>query len=123
MVVSPTIHNLNVTKTLIDGRAGLNVLSVEVFEKMQVPYKCLVLTRLFTGMTSGSTMPIRQVSLPVTFGTCKNYCTKNIVFDVAHISLDYNAILWYPALAKFMAITHHAYNTAKMPGPKGAITI
>lgn len=32
-------------------------------------------------------------------------------------------ILGYPALAKFMALTHHAYNVVKMPGPKGVITI
>ena len=42
---------------------------------------------------------------------------------MAHISLPYNAILGYPALAKFMAITHHAYNMVKLPGRDGIITI
>ena len=42
---------------------------------------------------------------------------------MAHISLPYNAILGYPALAKFMAVTHHAYNMVRMPGPGGVITI
>ena len=32
LVCTPTIHNVTVTKTLIDGGAGLNVLSVETFE-------------------------------------------------------------------------------------------
>ena len=43
--------------------------------------------------------------------------------DVAHIRLPYNAILGYPALAKFMAVTHHGYNVLKMPGSGGVITV
>ena len=45
------------------------------------------------------------------------------MFDVAHIDLPYNAILGFPALAKFMAVTHHAYNCLKLPGCGGTITI
>ena len=29
----------------------------------------------------------------------------------------------YPALAKFMAVTHHAYNMVKLPGHDGIITV
>ena len=74
-------------------------------------------------MIDGSTTPIGQVRLPVTFGECKNYRTELIDFDVAHIRLPYNAILGYPALAKFMAVTHHGYNVLKMPGSGGVITV
>jgi hypothetical protein len=99
------------------------VLSVETFEKMQVPYERLMPTRPFFGVTSGTTIPIRQVCLPVTFGTCENYHTELIDFDMAHIDLPYNAILGYPALAKFMVVTHHAYNLVKLPGRNGTITV
>ena len=74
-------------------------------------------------MTDGSTTPIGQVRLPVTFGERNNYRTELIDFDVAHIRLPYNAILGYPALAKFMAVTHHGYNILKMPGSSGIITV
>ena len=37
--------------------------------------------------------------------------------------MPYNAILGYPALAKFMAVTHHGYNVLKMPGSGGIITV
>ena len=74
-------------------------------------------------MTDGSTTPIGQVRLPVTFGERKNYRTELIDFDVAHIRLPYNAILGYPSLAKFMAVTHHGYNVLKMPGSGGIITV
>ena len=74
-------------------------------------------------MTDGSTTRIGQVRLPVTFGERKNYRTELIDFDVAHIRLPYNAILGYPALAKFMVVTHHGYNVLKMPGSGGIITV
>ena len=67
--------------------------------------------------------PIGQVRLPVTFGKRDNYHIELIDFDVAHIHLPYNAILGYPALAKFMAVTHHGYNVLKMPGSSGVITV
>ena len=59
----------------------------------------------------------------MTFGSELNYRTEKIVFDVAKIPLPYNGILGRPALAKFMAASHYAYNTLKMPGPMSVITI
>ena len=74
-------------------------------------------------MTDGSTTPIGQIHLPVTFRQRENYRTELIDFDVAHIRLPYNAILGYPALAKFMEVTHHGYNVLKMLGSCGIITV
>ena len=41
MLCSSIISNVQVTKTLIDGGAGLNVLSVDAFDNLQVPYEQL----------------------------------------------------------------------------------
>jgi hypothetical protein len=123
LLCMPTINNIAVNRTLIDGGAGLNIISVEVFEKMQVPYHRLMPTRPFFGVTEGSTMPIGQVRLPVTFGTMDNYRTESLDFDVTYIALPYNAILGYPALARFMAATHHGFNVLKIPGANGMITV
>ena len=79
--------------------------------------------RPFSGVIEGLTTPLGQVRLAVTFGTQANYRIELIDFDVAHIGLPYNAILGYPALAKFMAVTHHAYNLVKLPGSGGTIVI
>ena len=95
MLYSPVINNVQVTKTLIDGGAGLNVLSVEMLDNLQVPYDQLQPTKPFSGVTDGSPTPIGQVRLPVTSGQCKNYRTELIDFDVAHIHLPYNAILGF----------------------------
>jgi hypothetical protein len=61
--------------------------------------------------------------LPVTFGGELNYRTEKVVFDVVDLPLPYNGILGRPALDKFMAASHYAYNTLKMPGPVGVISI
>ena len=42
----------------------------------------------------------------MTFGTHDNYRIELIDFNIAHISLPYNTILTYPALAQFMEATH-----------------
>ena len=123
MLCSPIISNVQVIKTLIDVGTGLNVLSVETLDRLQVPYDQLQPTKPFSRVTNGSTTPIGQVRLPVTFGRRDNYRIELIDFDVAHIRLPYNAILGYPALAKFMAVTHHGYNVLKMPESYGVITV
>ena len=46
MLCSGTISNVLITKTLIDGGAGLNVLSIETFDRLQVPYDQLQPTKL-----------------------------------------------------------------------------
>ena len=64
-----------------------------------------------------------ESDFPVTFGGELDYRTERIVFDVVDLPLPYNGILGCPALAKFMAASHYAYNTLKMPLPLGLITI
>ena len=76
MLCSPVISNVQVTKTLIDGGARLNVLSVEMLDNLQVPYDQLQPTKPFPGITDDSTTPIGQVRLPVTFGQRDNYRTE-----------------------------------------------
>ena len=82
MLCSPIISNVLVTKTLIDGGAGLNVLSIDTFDRLQVSYDQLQPTKPFSGVTDGSTTPIGQIRLPVTFGQCDNYRTELIDFNM-----------------------------------------
>src|SRR3954465_15342608 len=77
----------------------------------------------FQGVNPGGSQPKGKVMLPVTFRSDLNYRTERIVFDVAKIPLPYNGILGRSALAKFMAASHYAYNTLKMPGPVTIFTI
>ena len=122
-MVSPTIRNLKVTKMLVDGRAGLNLISPVVIKRLQIPDGDLEETGTFQGVNPGRSQPKGKVTLPVTFGGEFNYRTERIVFDVGEIPLPYNWILGRPTLAKFMAVSHYAYNTLKMPGPMTIITV
>ena len=58
MLCSLVLSNVQVTKTLINGGAGLNVLSVEMFDNLQVPYDQFHPSKPFLGVTDGSTTPI-----------------------------------------------------------------
>jgi hypothetical protein len=58
LLCTPTINNIAINRTLIDGGSGLNIILVEVFEKMQVPYHRLMPTQPFFRVTEGSTTPI-----------------------------------------------------------------
>ena len=99
------------------------VISVEAFNLLHVPLERLRPSKPFSGVGGGSSSPLGQIRLPVTFGTRDNYRTELIDFDITRIGLPYNAILGYPALAQFMAATHPAYNLMKMPGSKDVLTI
>ena len=123
LVVSPVIHNVTVTKMLVDGGAGLHLISAALIGKLQVSREQLTPTGSFQGVNLGATQPLGKIVLPVTFGTRKNYQTENITFDVSDMPLPYNGILGRPALARFMAVTHYAYNTLKMPAEWGVLTI
>ena len=122
-MVSPVIHNVTVTKMLVDGGAGLNLISATLLGKMEVSREQLVPTGSFQGINMGATHPLGKIVLPVTFGTRKNYRMENITFDVSDMPLPYNGILGRPALAKFMAVAHYAYNTLKMPAEWGMLTV
>jgi hypothetical protein len=68
-------------------------------------------------------MPRGCISLPVTFGMAENIRTESILFDVADVSLSFNAILGRPALYRFMAVAHYGYLVLKMPTPDGVLRI
>jgi hypothetical protein len=126
LVLDPVVAGVSLTKVLIDGGSGLNLIFASTLRKMgldltdmQVPSKSL-----FYGIVLGNVAhPLGMVVLPVTFGTRENYRTEFIKFEVANIESSYHAVLGYPALAKFMAVPHYVYLLLKMPGQSGVLTL
>ncbi|XP_020195788.1 uncharacterized protein [Aegilops tauschii subsp. strangulata] len=108
---------------LVDGGAGLNLISPKVIRKLQISDEELKVTGTFQGINPGRSRPKGKIMLPVTFRGELNYRTEKIVLDVVELPLPYNGILGRPSLAKFMTASHYAYNTLKMPGPMGVISI
>jgi hypothetical protein len=68
-------------------------------------------------------MPRDCITLSTTFGMPEYFCKESILFDVAEVSLPFNAILGRPALYQFMAMAHYGYSVLKIPSPNGVLKI
>jgi hypothetical protein len=68
----------------------------------------------FSGVGLMSVMLCGCISLPVTFGIAENFCMESVLFDIAEVTLPFNAILGRPALYQFMVVTHYGYLVLKM---------
>jgi hypothetical protein len=100
MVVSPTVCNVKLGCVLIDGGAALNILSPVAFDAIKAPGMVLRPSQPIIGVTPGHTWPLGHIDFPVTFGGSANFRTERVDFDVADLSLPYNAVLGRPALAQ-----------------------
>jgi hypothetical protein len=112
LVLDPVMAGSQLTRVLIDGRCGLNLLFASTLKKMGLDIsKMLTPSRApFYGIFAGNVAtPLSSVVLPITFGMKDNYRTKYIKFEVADFESSYHAILSRPALAKFMAMIHYVY--------------
>jgi hypothetical protein len=122
LITAPVIANVKLHHVLIDGGAGLNVISHAVFRQLQIPGSRLGPSRPFFGVGAQPVYPLGSITLPVTFGTEENFRTENIQFDVVEVNLPFNAIIGRPALYRFMAIAHYGYLVLKMSSPAGVLT-
>jgi hypothetical protein len=109
LVISPTIANVTMYHILIDGRIALNLISLATFQTIQIPMSKLTPSCLFSGVGPDSIIPRGRISLPVTFGTPKNYHTESVVFDVMEVNFAFNAIISRPTLYQFMVVAHYGY--------------
>jgi hypothetical protein len=123
LIAAPVIANIKLHHVLIDGGAGLNIISHAAFKQLQIPGSRLGPSRPFSGVGAQSVYPHGSITLSVTFGTEENFRTKNVQFDVAEVNLLFNAIIGRPALYRFMAIAHYGYLVLKMLSPAGVLTV
>jgi hypothetical protein len=108
---------------LIDGGAGLNVISHAAFRQLQISGSRLGPSRPFFGVGPQPVYPLGSIALSVTFRTEENFRMENVVFDVAEVNLPFNAIIDRPTLYRFMDIVHYGYLVLKMPSPIGVLTV
>jgi hypothetical protein len=69
---------MTITKVLIDGGAGLNIIFLETLRNMGLEFTRMITPTSvpFYGIVPGKVaMPLRQITLLVTFGTPSNYRT------------------------------------------------
>jgi hypothetical protein len=123
LITAPIIANMKLHYVLIDGGAGINVISHAAFKQLQITGSRLGPSRPFSGVGPQPVYPLGSIALPVTFGTEENFRTENVQFDVAEVNLPFNAIIGRPALYQFMAIAHYGYLVLKMLSPAGVLTV
>ena len=107
------------TRVLIGGGSGLNLIFVSTLRKMGLNYMSLLSPSKapFYGIDLGnSSALIGSVTLPVTFGIEQNFWIEHIKFEVDDFESSYHAILGRPALAKFITIPHYVFLLLEMPG-------
>jgi hypothetical protein len=73
--------------------------------------------------SSTSSIPLRHITLPVTFGDKENFRTEYIEFEVTDFKTVYHAIFGRLGVAWFIAIPNYTYLLLEMPGPKGVISL
>jgi hypothetical protein len=126
LVLDPAVAEVRITKVLIDGGSGLNLIFASTLRKMGLYFTDMLVPSKspFYGIVSGNTAhPLGTVVLPVSFGMRENYRTEFIKFEVANFESSYHAILDRPGLTKFMAVPHYVYLLLKMPGLSGVLTL
>jgi hypothetical protein len=126
LVLDLVVAEVRLTKVLIDGGSGLNLILASTLRKMGLDFTDMLVPSKssFYGIVLGNAAhPLGMVVLPVTFSMRENYRTEFIKFEVANFESSYHAIQGRPALAKFMAVPHYIYLLLKIPGLSGVLTL
>jgi hypothetical protein len=126
LVLDPVVAEVRLTKVLIDGGSGLNLIFASTLRKMGLDFMDMLVPSKspFYGIVPGNAAhPLGTVVLPVTFHTRENYRTEFTKFEVANFESSYHAILGRPALTKFMVVPHYVYLLLNMPGLSGVLTL
>jgi hypothetical protein len=119
LVLDPVVAEVKLTRVLIDGGSGLNLIFASTLRKMGLDLTDMLVpskSSFYCIVPGNAAHPLGTMVLPVTFGTRENYCTEFIKFEVANFKSSDHAILGRPALAKFMAVPHYVYLLLKLPG-------
>jgi hypothetical protein len=109
----------------MDGGSSLNILYAHTLRLMGIRLEQLQpSTTSFHGVTLGKRVqPLRQIDLPVWFGTPNNFRNEIPTFEVVGFRSAYHAILGRPCYTKFMEVPNYTYLKMKMSGPKGVIMV
>ena len=124
-MVDPVVGGTRLTKVLLDGGSGLNILYAETLKGMGIPMSKLSESNMsFHGIIPGQKVEsLGQITLDVVFGDLKNYCKEKLTFKVVDFHSAYHAILGLIAYACFMARPCYVYLKLNMPGPRGVIIV
>ncbi len=83
-MVDPVVEGTRLTKVLMDGGSGLNILYAEMLKGMGILISRLSESNMsFHGVIPGKkAASLGQTALDVVFGDSKNYCKEKLTFEV-----------------------------------------
>ena len=124
-MVNPIVGTKWLTKILMNGGSGLNIMYAKMLEEMGIDWTRIRPTNApFHGvMPRKQAMPLGQIDLPVTFRDPSNYRMETLTFEVVGFPRTFHSILGRPCYAKFMVIPNYTYLKLKILGPGEVITI
>ena len=95
LVIDPIVCKKHLTKVLMDGGSGLNILYVDTLDAMCIPWSELRLAGSpFHGVIPrAQAYPLGQIDLPVIFGNRANFRSEVLTFEVVDFPGSYHAIL------------------------------
>ena len=95
LIIDPIVHKKRLTKVLMDGGSGLNILYVDTLNAMRIPRSELYqVSSPFHGVILRTQAnPLGQIDLPITFGDRANFRSKVLTFDVVDFLGSYHTIL------------------------------
>ena len=125
MVLDPIINGYHLTRVLMDGDTGLNLIYQDIVRKMGIdPTRISQRNTTFKGVIPGlEARCTGSLVLEVVFGSPDNFRSEELTFDIAPFRSGYHALLGRTAFARFNAVPHYAYLKLKMHGPRGIIIV
>jgi hypothetical protein len=106
-VVDPILGMERLTKVLMHGGSGLNIMYAKNLDAMGIDRSRIRPSGVpFHGIMQGKqAIPHGQIDQPVTFGDPINYRMEALTFEVVGFHGSYQSILGRPCYVKFMAIS------------------
>ena len=125
LVLDPIINRYHLTRVLMDGGSGLNLIYQDTVCKMGIdPTKISHSNTTFGGVIPGPEARCTgSLLLEVVFGSPDNFRSERITYHIAPFRSGYQALLGRTTFACFNAIPHYAFLKLKLPGPHGIITV
>jgi hypothetical protein len=95
LIVDPLVGTMQLTKALMDRGSGLNLMYLDTFDGLGIAQDQLQISphSFYRVVPGKQSIPLIQVTMPVTFEDASYYCTEMLAFEVVDFSGPYHIIL------------------------------
>ena len=116
LVVSIRVGDYNTHRVLVDNGSSADIFYYPAFQQMRIDRKRLISTNSpLVGFGGTRVFPLGTVTLSMTVGDYHQQITKNVTILVVDYSSTYNAILGWPTLNSWKAVTSTYQLMIKFP--------